>query len=570
MEVEAGNTESAEGIGRNQNVVYTLPHSTESAVRFLAAPLERIDPAAGSVQLIVFTADGDSAAALSEAVLGMTGLAGIELLPVTNAARAGRVLAMRPAVALAGPPAELAVLVSQSRLKLEGVRTVVFAWADLILDESPLASAAIETVMAEISRDAARVLVARQNSPEIESLIERYLRRARRETGAPAGQLATAAVEYVTVSATSRPVVLQRVLDQIDPPSAVVIARPGRSFEEARYALRRLGYHQDTDPIRLSTSEIEANTNTVIYYDSPESSEEVARAVEAKVVRVIALTQPRDLAALRRIAQDVKPLNITTSSDKLRESDERIRAELRAALASGIATREITALEPLLDVHDAMEVAAAALRLLDLERAKSRALAASRPAASAAAEAGGPGATASGTVSLFMTIGSSDGVRAGDIVGAIAGETGLAGSIVGRIDIQDSHSLVEVDAQHAEAVIAKLNGGQLRGRHLVVRLDRPKPPGSRDRGAPRGGPRGDRPSRPDGARERPGGRPPAGRDSRPRGDGPPRGPRQGAGGRDGRSDGPRSGGFRDRPPRSPDRNRSDSAPSRRPPRRDPS
>jgi hypothetical protein len=75
------------GSGRSQNVVHTLPRSMASVPRFLTGPLERLDPAAGTSQLVVITADAETAVALAEAVLRMTGPAGIELIPVTSARR---------------------------------------------------------------------------------------------------------------------------------------------------------------------------------------------------------------------------------------------------------------------------------------------------------------------------------------------------------------------------------------------------------------------------------------------------------------------------------------------------
>src|SRR5215207_7771931 len=83
------------GSGRSQNVVHTLPRSMASVPQFLTGPLERIDPTAGSTQVLVITADAETAVALAEAVLRMTGPAGIELLPVTTPRRAKRLMAGR-------------------------------------------------------------------------------------------------------------------------------------------------------------------------------------------------------------------------------------------------------------------------------------------------------------------------------------------------------------------------------------------------------------------------------------------------------------------------------------------
>jgi len=42
---------------RVQNLVYTLPHTTESIAEFLTPILSRVDPAAGGTQVVVVTRD---------------------------------------------------------------------------------------------------------------------------------------------------------------------------------------------------------------------------------------------------------------------------------------------------------------------------------------------------------------------------------------------------------------------------------------------------------------------------------------------------------------------------------
>ena len=112
---------------------------------------------------------------------------------------------------------------------------------------------------------------------------------------------------------------------------------------------------------------------------------------------------------------------------------------------------------------------------------------------------------------LFMTIGTRDGVKVGDLMGIIAGEGGIPGDRVGKIDLQESHALVEIAEADAAGVITRVNGSMIKGRRVVVRgerdrEDRERAAGPRDRsdrGARSERPdRGDRPDR--GARsERP-------------------------------------------------------------------
>ncbi len=521
---EVDMSEEMPSVGRNQNVVYSLPLTMDSIPAFLQGPLERIDPAAGGTQLLIITPDAESAMAVSEAVLSMTGLGGIEVLPVTTAGRARRLLAMRPIAAIAGPANEIKSLIESASLKLESVSTVVLAWVDETLKQGGEQVASMEAVMAEIPREAIRVLVARTSTPEVEQIVERYMRRARRETMTDNATAATdLELRYVTVSAASRPSALRRLLDELDPPSAVIVARSGASELEARTTLRRLGYSLESDPVRLTTGDVPANTHTVVLYDPPVSAGEIARAASATPVQAFTLVQPRELEFLRsHSGLDLIPHAGSEAVAKARISDAAVRDELKGILEDGIISREIIALEPLLEEYDAVEIAAASLRLL--EHARAQRDASEKIARAAGVKAAGPTATAEsseGMTTIFMTIGTLDGVRAGDIVGAIAGEVGIPGSSIGRVEIKDKHSLVEIQSDKAQDVIKKMNGLQIRGRKLAVREERERPPRAAGAGAPRGGdrpprrdgpPRGERPDRDRGARS----------DRPPRGDRPPR------------------------------------------------
>ena len=88
---------------------------------------------------------------------------------------------------------------------------------------------------------------------------------------------------------------------------------------------------------------------------------------------------------------------------------------------------------------------------------------------------------------LFVSVGSRDGVGPGDLVGAISGEAGVSGPQVGKIEIRDTYSLVDIDQTAAERVIKALNGTSIRGRAARVDVDRASRSGGRT-GRPQGRP----------------------------------------------------------------------------------
>jgi ATP-dependent RNA helicase DeaD len=71
---------------------------------------------------------------------------------------------------------------------------------------------------------------------------------------------------------------------------------------------------------------------------------------------------------------------------------------------------------------------------------------------------------------LFMSIGSEAGVAPIDIVNSIAGETGLPGKVVGKVDVRERHLFVDVSSEHANAIIAKLNRAEIKGQRVKVKV----------------------------------------------------------------------------------------------------
>jgi ATP-dependent RNA helicase DeaD len=78
--------------------------------------------------------------------------------------------------------------------------------------------------------------------------------------------------------------------------------------------------------------------------------------------------------------------------------------------------------------------------------------------------------TPGGHTRLFINVGTEMGVATGDVVEAILGETGLPSQTVGVVDIRERHLFVDVAAEHANSVIAKMNRAQIKGRRLKVKV----------------------------------------------------------------------------------------------------
>ena len=498
---------------RGQNALYQLPHDWASIAHFLGPVLDRIDVNSRDVQALVITADAEAGVAVAASCVRLAGSRDIVPLAATAARRAARVLLARPAQLVAGTADELLALMQSSSLKLEHLKVIVLAWVDELAASS--GESALETLLADAPKDTARIVVASSVTPTVEALVERYARRARRVGVPPENAAEPIALGYLTVASTARPNALRRILDELDPASAIVYVRSDETEREVRDALLALGVPEGV--ARVSRSGGAEETELVILYDLPATREELREAVGANPRRVIAMTLPRQIASLTTLAGAGKasPVTLSEAGARARNREDALRAELRETLSSGAFARELLALEPLLDEFDGVEIAAAALQLLERARATPRRTAASDTATSAAR--GAPRAAGgSDMVRLFVSVGGKDSARAGDLVGAIVNEAGVSRESIGKVEVRDTHSLVEVDAAIADDVAGKLTGKMIKGRRVQARVDQ-------DRSL-RSGRREARPERA-GRGEQREGRPPRRDDRGPRG-----GFREGGGG----------------------------------------
>ena len=562
-------------IRRGNNAVLHASKGAGALGAYALAALDRLireaedDPDATTegIQMLVLTPEATSASRTADSLARLAGLTGISVRATSRGwpDQEADVLVTTAPTAISG--------VRESALKLDGVRVLVIDGADRFDTEH---WEAIQTLTAAVPAAAQRVVVTGAFGSTVDDYLEGHVRRAltippRSTEGGPAAS--SAEIRYTVVPDYERASAVVHLLGKVEPRAdtvAVICRNPDRAeeLEEALTARRAGGLGGDSDaaeegPQVIVLPRVEADTRSttaaVISYDVPFDAQELS-ALHATGGGVV--VTPRELAHLKRIAARAglsvvaEPLPAEAPGSLLESARERIRQ----ALDTDDLAAELALIEPLLDEFSGAEIAAAALRLARASISEQQTVQPTgRPApeqsprnAMAASAPAPPPSTS--WVRLFVSAGSRDGLGPGDLVGAITGETTLSGDAVGKIEIRESHSTVEVPGSAADAVIGALNGRSLRGRSLRVdydRQDRTSSGGgqrsggghggqaSRPGGAPpnRGGGSGGRGGRtPRGGGGRPGGRPGGGPGGRPggRSSGGPdrRGRRGGAGPRD--------------------------------------
>lgn len=69
-------------------------------------------------------------------------------------------------------------------------------------------------------------------------------------------------------------------------------------------------------------------------------------------------------------------------------------------------------------------------------------------------------------VRLFVNLGKNQKIGKGDIVGALAGETGMKGSLIGNIDIFDKYSFVEIPESEVKRVLRAMDNNTIKGKRV--------------------------------------------------------------------------------------------------------
>ena len=73
-----------------------------------------------------------------------------------------------------------------------------------------------------------------------------------------------------------------------------------------------------------------------------------------------------------------------------------------------------------------------------------------------------------GMVRLFINVGRAQKVRPGDILGAVAGETGIPGKLIGSIDMYDKYTFVEVPREFAKDVLRAMKNAKIKGKNINI------------------------------------------------------------------------------------------------------
>ena len=76
------------------------------------------------------------------------------------------------------------------------------------------------------------------------------------------------------------------------------------------------------------------------------------------------------------------------------------------------------------------------------------------------------------TTKIYVGVGRKDGATANDLVAVLTKELRVNREKIGRVELRDAYSLVELPAEEAERIAGALTGKTIRRKRVTARVDR--------------------------------------------------------------------------------------------------
>ena len=402
---------------------------------------------------------------------------------------------------------------NRGSLRLDEVRCVVLDEADEMLDMGFQDD--IEALFAATAEERQTALFSATFPHRLQRVARKVLRspvKIEVARGPTSGDQPAVQQVACIVRRNDKPAALIRILDIEAPEAAIVFCRTrevvdnladllgarglrvealhgGFSQQQRERVMRRLraGANDLLIATDVAARGIDvAHLTHVINFDLPQAPEQYVHRIgrtgrAGRKGVAISLVTRRERRLMGQICHhtgvDVQLRPVPRVEDLRRRQLKRLVDEVESTMSERELSTWSAAAEGLLEGHEAKDVVAALLRMAHEQIAPDI----DAPADERSLDASGnsfrndprkqrdPQQHSGNWAPLWVDIGGMARVRPGDLVGAFAGEAGIAGKDVGAIHITERFSVVEVREELAQVVIERMQGATIRGRRVQVR-----------------------------------------------------------------------------------------------------
>ena len=495
--------------------------------------LQKIDPDSKKLQAIALCPTRELAIQVAEEIRRLAKyMHGIKVLPIyggQDIVRQIRGLKDGTQIVI-GTPGRVMDHMRRKTIRCDHVHTVIMDEADEMLNMGFLED--METILSQLPEERQTVMFSATMPPAIQEIARKFqkdpvnVKVVKKELTVP-----KVTQYYYEVKPKTKVEVMCRLLDMYAPKLSVAFCNTKKQVDELVQELQGRGYfaeglHGDLkqeqrdrvmNSFRNGATEILVATDVaargidvddveaVFNYDIPQDDEyyvhRIGRTGRAGRDGIaFSFVVGREVYKLRDIQRYCKtriiPQAIPSLDDITEIKAEKIMDQVKETINNVDLTKMIQVIEQKLVEEDytAMDVAAALLKIAMGEEnediAESGHLAPSldeldrygrdnrgRGGRNNGRRVGGRGSrggrderNGNGMARLFINIGKNQNVRPGDILGAIAGESGIPGRMVGSIDMYDKYTFVEVPEENAESVLKAMKNAKIKGKNIRMEV----------------------------------------------------------------------------------------------------
>lgn len=393
-----------------------------------------------------------------------------------------------------GTPGRVIDHIRRHTLKMATVGTIVLDEADEMLNMGFRED--IETVLQTLPEEHQTLLFSATMPKPIMEIAKTYLKEPE-IIKVVKKELTVPKIEqyYYEVNPRKKAEVLSRLLDMYDPELSLVFCNTKRKVDELVEDLKGRGYfaaglHGDLKQSQrdrvmngfrngrtdiLVATDVAArgidvdDVEAVFNYDVPQDDEyyvhRIGRTGRAgRVGRSFSFVSGREVYKLKEIQRYCKTKiyaqKVPSLNDVANTKMENVLEEIEQIIENEDLTKFLQIIEERVNESDytAMDLAAAFLKYCSGQQETEE----------KDMEFGDTGAEEAGMVRLFINIGKKNKAKPGDIVGAIAGESGIPGKLIGTIDMFDKYTFVEVPREYARDVLNAMNHTKIKGKSVAV------------------------------------------------------------------------------------------------------
>lgn len=481
-----------------KDIVGQAQTGTGKTAAFGIPLLQKINLKSKHLQAIVLCPTRELAIQVAEEIRKLAKfLHGIKILPVyggQDIVKQIRSLKSGTQVVI-GTPGRIMDHIRRKTVKFDDVNLVVLDEADEMLNMGFRED--IETILKEIPNERQTILFSATMPKPIMDIAKAYQKDAE-IIKVVKKELTVPKIEqyYYEVKVKNKSEVLSRLLDMYDPKLSLVFCNTKRKVDELVEELKGRGYfaeglhgdlkQQQRDRVMngfrngkidiLVATDVAArgidieNVEAVFNYDVPQDDEyyvhRIGRTGRAgRAGRAFTLVVGREVYKLKDIQRYCKTKiyfqPIPSINDVTSTKAEKILNQVNQLIENEDLSKMIDLIETRVNEEDytSLDIAAAFLKMAmgdDSEQLEEN----YKDYENTGAEGG--------MVRLFINIGKKQNAKPGDILGAIAGETGMPGKLVGTIDMYDKYTFVEVPREYAAEIIGVMKDAKIKGKSINI------------------------------------------------------------------------------------------------------